>query len=323
MLAYRIDRYGDEPRLAEVPVPTPAAGEALVRIAACGLNFADTLMIAGRYQERPEPPVTLGMEVAGRIEALGPGTDGPPPGTRVAVYCGTGGLAEYGCFPVARCRPLPDAVGDAEAAGLQVAYGSAHLGLSRAARMQAGERLVVTGAAGGVGLTAVELGALMGAEVVAVARGPDKLAAAQKAGARHLIDADSDTIRDQLRALGGIDVAFDTVGGALFDACFRAARPEARMLLVGFAGGHLPELRPNHMLVKNVAVIGFWWGAYAAFAPEALTGSLDTLFGWCAAGRITPHVGAVLPLERAAEGLDMLRTRRAVGKIVVTMPTAG
>lgn len=317
MRRFCVEEYGVEPALVESDRPSPARGEALIRIAACGLNFGDTLMVHGKYQERPTPPFTLGMELSGTIEALGPETEGPSPGTRVAVFAGMGGLADYGCFDVRRCIPLPESVGFIDAAALQVAYGTSHLALTRAARLKPGDRLVVTGAAGGVGLTAVELGAKLGAEVVAIARGAEKLGVARAAGAHHLIDAESDDIRGQLKALGGIDVAYDAVGGALFDACFRAARPEARLLVIGFAGGGLPELRPNHMLVKNVAVIGFYWGGYLQFAPEALTDSLATMVDWCASGRIAPHVGSVLPLDRAGEGLAMLRERRAVGKIVV------
>ncbi|MGR3699951.1 MAG: NADPH:quinone oxidoreductase family protein, partial [Roseovarius sp.] len=216
MRAYHLPAKGAEPILTDLPRPTPGLGEISLRIAACGLNFADLLMIKGAYQDTPEAPFTLGMEVAGTVEALGPDTDGPAPGTRVAVFGGQGGLADYGCFPAARAVPLPDAMSFAEAAAFQVAYGTSHVALDHKARLQPGETLLVLGAAGGVGLTAVEIGKQMGARVIACARGADKLDVAKRAGADHLIDAASQDIRDTCRALGGVDVVYDPVGGDQF-----------------------------------------------------------------------------------------------------------
>jgi NADPH2:quinone reductase len=319
MRAFQLTAIGEPPALIDIPLPEPGPGEVRVRIAACGLNFADTLIVAGRYQQMPSLPATLGLELAGTVEALGPGTAGPGPGTRVAVYAGQGGLAEYGCFPAERCLPIPDGMPFAEAAGFQIAYGTSHLALTRAARLSAGETLVVTGAAGGVGLTAVEIGAALGARVVAVARGADKLAIAERAGANVLLDADSADLRAEIRALGGADVVYDTVGGDGFLTLLRAMRSEGRMLAIGFAGGGVPQVPANHLLVKNVSVIGFYWGGYLDFAPQVLTESLGELLDWYAAGRLRPHVGATLPLERAAEGLALLANRQATGKIVVTL----
>jgi NADPH:quinone reductase len=317
MKALRIEAPGVAPHLRESPRPAPGPGEVLVRIAAAGLNFADLLMIRGAYQDAPEMPFTLGMELAGTVETLGPGTAGPPPGTRVAVFAGHGALAEYGAFPAARCLPIPAKMPFEEAAGFLIAYGTSHLALARRARLAAGETLLVLGAGGGVGLTAVEIGALMGARVIAAARGPAKLAAARAAGAHVCLDTDSADLREAVRAEGGADVVYDAVGGAQFRAALRATKPEGRILLIGFASGDLPEIPANHLLVKNVSVMGFYWGGHLAFAPEALTASLGTLFAWYAEGRLRPHVSHVLPLDRAAEGLDLLRTRSATGKVVV------
>lgn len=323
MRAFRIEDFTTPPRLAEIATPEPGPGEVLVRIAACGLNFADLLMARGKYQDTPPLPATLGLELAGVVEGLGAGVTGLRPGQRVAVYGGSGGLAEYGVFPADRCLPLPDDMPLTEAAGFQVAYGSSHLALARAGRLQPGETLVVTGAAGGVGLTAVELGKLMGARVIAVARGADKLEVARAAGADEVLDSETTDLRDALKALGGVDVVYDTIGGPVFRPCFRACRPEARYLLIGFAGGEVQEIPANHMLVKNVAVIGFWWGGYLNFAPEVLTGSLAQLIRWYEDGRLKPHVSHVLPLERVEEGMTLLRERRSTGKIVITMGTGG
>ena len=319
MKAFRITETGAPPALLQIDAPAPGPGQVAIAIGACGLNFADLLMAQGTYQETPAAPFTLGLELAGTVTACGPGVTAPAPGTRVAVFAGQGGLAEAGVFDAALCTPIPDAMSFEHAAAFQVAYGTSHLALEHKARLQPGETLVVTGAAGGVGLTAVEIGKLMGATVIAIARGADKLEVARAAGADHLIDADSDDIRGQLKALGGVDVVYDAVGGALFEACFRACKPEARILVIGFAGGGVPQIKANHLLVKNISVIGHYWGGYLKFAPRVLTGSLATLLGWYEQGRLKPHVSHSLPLDRAAEALELIRQRKSTGKVVVTM----
>ena len=318
MRAYHVPSDGAPAALTRIDRPEPGAGQIRVRIAACGLNFADLLMLEGRYQDTPEAPFTPGMEVAGTVDALGPGVTAPAPDTRVAVFCGHGGLAEWGCFDAARAVALPDAMPATDAAAFQVAYGTSHVALEHRARMQPGETLLVLGAAGGVGLTAVEIGKLMGATVIACARGDDKLEVARRAGADHLIDAAHDDIRAGVRALGGADVVYDPVGGAQWQAAFRACKPEARLIPIGFASGEVPQIPANHLLVKNLSVLGLYWGGYLAFRPEVLTDSLATLLGWYEAGRIAPHVSNVLPLERTGEGLELLRKRRATGKVVIT-----
>ena len=317
MKAYRILEAGARPTLVDMPDPEPGPGEVALEIAACGLNFADLLMVDGSYQDTPEAPFTLGIELAGTVTGLGTGVTGVAPGDRVAVFGGRGGLAEAGCFPADRCVKIPEAMAFHEAAAFLVAYGTAHVSLAHRGRLAEGERLVVTGAAGGVGLTAVELGARMGAEVVAIARGADKLAVAGKAGAHHLIDAESEDIRGQLKALGGIDMLYDTVGDPLFTACFRAARPEARLLTIGFAGGQVPQVKTNHLLVKNLTVMGIYWGGYSGFAPEVLIGSLKELMGLWEAGGLHPHVSHRLPLEEVEQAMELIRTRRSTGKVVV------
>lgn len=318
MRAYHIARAGAAPALVEIDPPLPGPGEIAVRIAACGLNFADLLMIEGRYQDTPEAPFTLGMEVAGTVEALGPGVAGLAPGDRVAVFGGQGGLAESGVFPAARAVILPEAMSFTDAAAFQIAYGTSHVALDHKARLQPGETLLVLGAAGGVGLTAVEIGKRMGARVIACARGADRLAVARQAGADHLIDAASEDIRDACRALGGVDVVYDPVGGDQFKAAMRACRPEARLLVIGFASGELPQIPANHLLVKNLSVMGLYWGGYLSFRPEIVTDSLRQLFAWYEAGALRPHVSHVLPLERAGEALALLRARKSTGKVVVS-----
>jgi NADPH2:quinone reductase len=316
MRAMQITALGEPLVAAEIAPPEPGQGEVLLRILACGVNFADTLMQTGRYQEKHPLPLIPGMEVCGIVEALGPGVEAPAPGRRVVCFPGRGGFAEFASVPASLCLPVPDAMPDAEAAGFLVAYGTAHLALAHRARLQQGETLLVLGAAGGVGLTAVEIGKLMGARVIACARGREKLAIAAAAGADHLVDAEED-LRAAVRALGGADVVYDPVGGPLFDAALRATNPGGRLLPLGFASGSVPQIPANILLVKNLTVHGLYWGAYARLDPAAFTASLATLLDWYADGRLRPHVSHVLPLERANEALDLLRDRTATGKLVV------
>jgi NADPH2:quinone reductase len=303
--------------LMQIDRPQPAPGQIRLKIAACGLNFADLLMLKGQYQDTPPAPFTLGMEVAGTVEALGDGVTAPAIGSRVAVFGGQGGLAEYGCFDANRAVTLPDTMSMIDAAAFLIAYGTSHLALEHRARLQPGETLLVLGAAGGVGLTAVEIGKLMGATVIACARGADKLEAARHAGADHLIDAATDDIRAVVKSLGGADVVYDPVGGEQWQAAFRACNPEARLLPIGFASGEVPQIPANHLLVKNLSVLGVYWGGYMKFNPRAVTDSLNVLMRWYATGRIKPHVSHILPLDRVEEGLELLRTRASTGKVVI------
>ncbi|MDE0850569.1 NADPH:quinone oxidoreductase family protein [Yoonia sp.] len=318
MHAFRVLDYETPAKLIDVDVTAPAQGEVLIDIHACGLNFADLLMAKGSYQETPPTPFTLGMEVCGTVIAQGEGVTIPPLGARVAVFGGSGGLAEQGVFPAALCRDVPASMPSETAAGFMVAYGTSHLALTRRAQLQAGETLLVLGAAGGVGLTAVEIGKALGATVIAVARGADKLAIAQAAGADHLIDSDTQDVKALVKGLGGADVVYDPVGGALFKAALGACNREARVITIGFASGDVPQIPANIILVKNITVIGFYWGGYLSFNPEALIASMSDLFTMYTDGRLKPHVSHVLPLEKAQDALDLLQTRKSTGKVVVT-----
>ncbi len=319
MRAFRLESPDRKASLCNIDIPVPVKGEIRVKIHACGLNFADLLMLKGEYQDTPATPFTLGMEVAGVVDAIGPDTSGPEVGTPVAVFGGQGGLAEYGCFPADRAVHLPDGMGFTDAAAFQIAYGTSHVALNYKAGLQPGETLLVLGAAGGVGLTAVEIGKVMGARVIACARGDDKLEVAKQAGADHLIDAATEDIREVCKSLGGVDVVYDPVGGNQFKAAFRACRPEARILCIGFASGEVPQIPANHLLVKNLSVMGLYWGGYLNFRPKVVTDSLAVLLDWYSKGLIRPHVSHILPLEKAAGALDLLRTRKSTGKVVVTL----
>lgn len=309
---------GAAPRLANAETPDPGPGEVAVRLHAAALNFADLLMAEGRYQDTPSYPFVAGLEGAGVVEAAGPGV-GLTVGTRVAVT-GHGLLADRGLFPAEACIPISDRMPWTDAAGFQVAYGTSHLALTGPARLREGETLVVLGAGGGVGLTAVEIGAVLGARVIAVARGPDKLAAARLAGAAETIDsADTDDLKGALRAFGGVDVVYDAIGDAPGLAAFGALRPGGRHLVIGFAAGRPPILPLNHALVKNVSILGFYWGGYRKLDPQAMRDSLEAAFRLYDSGRLRPTAGAVLPLERAAEAYALLKDRKAIGKVILTM----
>lgn len=318
MRAFQITTAGGPASLTTLPSPRPAPGQVAVRLRACGLNFADMLMLQGKYQDTPIAPFTLGMEGAGTITALGEGVSSLQLGQRVAVFAGQGCLAEEGVFDADRLLAIPDAMSFEHAAAFQIAYGTSHMALAHCARLQPGERLLVTGAAGGVGMTAVETGKLMGAEVIAQARGAEKLAVAKAAGADHLIDVDED-LRARVKELGGADVVYDAIGGDVWKAAFRSANPGARLLPIGFASGEVPQIPANHLLVKNLTVIGFYWGGYLKHRPDAVRASLDTLLGWYSEGRLAPHISHCLPLEQAADGLELLRSRTSTGKVVITM----
>jgi len=313
---------GQPVEVREIAEPTLGPGEVLVAVRAAGVNFADGLMIDGRYQVKPAPPFVPGMEVSGVVAALGPGVDGLRPGCPV-VACTTGGAwAERVVCAASDVVPLPDGLDPVVAAGVPVAYGTSHLALGWKAALAAGETLVVHGAAGGVGLTAVEIGHAMGARVIATAGGPERLAVPLARGADHGIDSRADDLRDQIRALTGgrgADVIYDPVGGAVFDASLRAVAPDGRIVVIGFASGTVPQIPANLLLVKNVTVIGFDWGAYRRLAPARVRASLAwVLAGW-AAGRLSPLVSEVRPLAEAAEALARLRARQVSGKIVLTV----
>ncbi len=317
MRAMQVTELGQPLSLQQVPTPEPGPGEVQVKVHTCGLNFGDLLIIKGTYQEKPQLPATVGMELCGTITALGAGVTDLAEGQRVAAYCGFGALADYAAIPASLCVPIPDMMTAEDAAAFLITYGTSHVALDYKAHLRPGERLLVLGASGGVGLTAVELGKLMGAEVIAVARGAAKLEVAKSMGADHLIDSETDDIRSAVKGLGGADVVYDPIGGEQFDAAMRACNPEARLIPLGFASGTVPQIPANYLLVKNLTVLGLYWGGYTRVNPAVLTDSLKALSDWYAQGKIKPHVSHVLPLEEANDALELLRTRKATGKVVV------
>lgn len=321
MRAMQVTAYDQPLSLQELEMPVPQKGQVLVEIETCGLNFGDLLIIKGTYQEKPPLPFTLGMELAGKVVGVGEGVSHLKEGQRIAAYTGFDGLGEYAAIPAEICVAIPDMMSATDAAAFLIAYGTSHVGLDYKAHLKPGERLLVLGASGGVGLTAVELGKLMGAEVIACARGAAKLDVCRAAGADHLVNTETDDIREAVKALGGADVVYDPVGGDQFKSAMRACNPEARLLPLGFASGDVPQIPANILLVKNLSVLGFYWGGYARLNPAVLTESFKQLFAWYAEGELKPHVSHVLPLEQANEALELLRTRKATGKVVVQVKT--
>lgn len=313
-----VERLGEPPVLREVPAPQAGPGQVLVRMRAAALNFADLLKAKGEYQERQEPPFVPGLEGAGEVLAAPEGS-GFGPGDRVAVLA-AGTMAGIVAVPPSACTALPPDLGFEEAAGFQIAYGTSHLALAGRGALRGGETLAVLGAAGGVGLTAVEIGRAMGARVIGVARGQDRLQVVRAAGAAEVIDsAACPDLAAALRDLGGVDVVYDAVGDSAGEAAFRALKPGGRFLVIGFAGGRPPVLPLNHALVKNIAIHGFYWGGYAKLDPGAVSDSMAALFALFREGRLAPVVGRSMPLDRVAEAFEALRGRNSVGKIVLTL----
>ena len=305
--------------LEELPDPGhPGPGQVRLRIAAAGLNYADLLVTAGKYQVKHQPPFVPGFEAAGIVEAVGPGVAEVQVGDRVMAIPDAGGFAEAAIVAADAVYPAPKGLDAAEAAGFPVAYGTSYLALVEQAKLCAGETLLVHGAAGGVGLTAVEIGKALGAEVVATAGGPDKCAVAKAHGADHVIDYKSEDIRERVKTLvGGVDVVYDPVGGSAFEASLRVVNWNARILIIGFAGGPVPQIPANILLVKNVAAMGFYFGSWRRHRPDVAARSFAALKGMVDAGQLRPLVSHRLPLADFRRALGLIQGRQSTGKVVL------
>ena len=305
--------------LEQRPDPgAPGAGEVRIRIAAAGLNYADLLVTQGKYQVKHEPPFVPGFEAAGTVEAVGPQVTRFKAGDRVIAIPEAGAFADSAIVSADRIYPAPIGLDAAEAAGFPIAYGTSYVALAEQAKLQAGETLLVHGAAGGVGLTAVEIGKAVGARVVATAGGPDKCAIATAHGADHVIDYKAEDIRARVKELvGGVDVVYDPVGGAVFEASLRAVNWNARILVIGFAGGPVPQIPANILLVKNVAAMGFYFGSWRQHRPEVVKRAFSSLDGMVQAGQLKPLVSHRLPLADFRAALELIQARRSTGKVVL------
>ena len=288
------------------------------------MNFADILMVAGKYQEKPAFPFSPGLEVAGTVLKCGKGVRGFKKGDRVMAATSKGGFAEQVVAPANDVYRIPDGLSFEDAAGFPVVYGTAYGALNWRAQIKSGKTLLVLGAAGGVGLTTVEVGKAMGATVIAAANGAERTALAAEHGADHLIDYSTENLRDRVRELTdgkGVDVIFDPVGGQLFDVALRCLGWEGRLIVIGFASGTIPQVPANILLVKNCGVLGFYWGAYRRRDPRRMKAAYKQLFKWFEQDKLQPHVSQTFSLDQAGEAMRVLADRKAKGKIVLTTGT--
>ena len=308
--------------IADLPDPKPGPGEVVVDIAAAGLNFPDTLIIQGRYQTRPELPFSPGAEAAGTISALGPDVNGYQVGDRVVVLGSFGSFRERQVVSPHQLLPIPDDMDFITAAGFCLTYGTSYYALKDRAQLKPGETLLVLGAAGGVGLAAVELGRVMGAEVIAAASTDEKLAVAKRAGASMTVNYMTESLKERVKALTsgrGANVIYDPVGGDLAEQAFRASAWDGRFLVIGFAAGDIPRIPLNLPLLKSSALVGVFWGAWVDREPAAAAKNFQELFVMHAQGQLHPLVDQVFALDDYVAAYRVLLERRAKGKVIIKL----
>ena len=317
--------YGPPESLAWEEIDPPALDDdgVRVRVRAAGVNFPDLLIIEGKYQFKPDMPFAPGAEVAGEVVEVGAAVTRFAPGDRVIGMTRWNGYAEEAVVPEERCLGLPDGMSFETGAGFPMTYGTSYHALVQRGRLKAGETLLVHGASGGVGTAAVDIGGCLGARVIASGGSDDKLRAVQERyGVADAVNYRTDPAwKDRVKALtggAGADVVYDPVGGEVFEQSVRCINWEGRLLVVGFAGGAIPAVRANLVLLKGCQIVGVFWGAFVRRAPEANRANFDRLFAWFGEGRLRPLVSRTLPLERAPEAMRLLARREVVGKIVLT-----
>ena len=323
MKAVLCKQYGPPESLTieELPSPTPGAGEVVVTVKAASVNFPDVLIIQNKYQFKPPLPFSPGSELAGVVKEVGSGVSGWKPGDRVIAFTTYGAFAEEVKTEAARLVPLPAGMDFITGAAFLLTYGTSDHALRDRGALKAGESLLVLGAAGGVGLAAIEIGSALGARVIAAASSEAKLAVCREHGADATINYATEDLRKRVQALTegrGVDVVYDPVGGAYSEAAFRSLAWRGRLLVVGFAAGEIPKLPLNLALLKGAAAVGVFWGDFARREPQIFAESVSQLTRWYAEGRLRPHVSQTLPLAKAAEALKLLASREAKGKIVLT-----
>lgn len=307
-------------RFEEVPTPVLKAGHVLVNVDAAGVNFPDGLLVQGLYQMQPPFPFIPGNEVAGTIAAVAEDVTWLKPGMRVIGLVTLGGYAEKALIPAMQVMPLPDAIPSDEAAALVTAHATAHHALKQRANLQPGETLVVTGAAGGTGLAAVQIGKIMGAKVIAVCSTQEKLDLAQANGADILINYTERDLKDALKEATdgkGADVVYECVGGDTFHACSRSMAWEGRLLVIGFAGGDIPKFPVNLSLVKGYSVVGVFWGSFTQHDPKTFQANMQELLQWYVEGKVKVVVDQALPLADASTALAKVLNREVKGKMVL------
>ncbi|HEY4178346.1 MAG TPA: NADPH:quinone oxidoreductase family protein [Kofleriaceae bacterium] len=300
-----------------VPEPVVSAGHVVIEVKAAGVNFPDILITQGKYQFKPTPPFTPGGEVAGIVRAVGSNVTNVAVGDRVASTMLYGAFAEQVLVPAVACVKLPDAVSFEIGAATLLTYLTTYYALRDRAAMQPKETLLVLGAAGGVGIAAVELGALMGARVIAAASSDDKLAFCKAHGATETINYAREDLKERLKSLGGADVVYDPVGGDLSETALRGIKWEGRYLVVGFASGEIPKIPLNLTLLKGCQIVGVFWGQFAMREPVKNMQHAEQLFAWIGDGKLRPAIDTVMPFDQASEALAKLMRREVKGKLVL------
>ncbi|EAQ64572.1 oxidoreductase, zinc-binding [Marinomonas sp. MED121] len=305
----------------EVPDPTPNEYEIIIVVAACGINFPDGLLVQGLYQMKPEHPFSPGSEVTGTISQLGAKVKHLKLGQRVIGLTMTGGYAQKVAINSRMVLPLPDTISFEQGAGLITAHATAHHGLKQRANLKKGETLLVTGASGGTGLAAVQIGKAMGAKVIALCSSQEKLFAAKEQGADELLLSSDPDLKDKIKALTankGVDVVYEVVGGDIFQTCARTMAWNGRLLVVGFASGSIPEFPVNLALVKGFSVIGVFWGSFAQKEPANFMVNMQELLAWYEQGQVKVVIDQVYPLSQAPEALSKVFNRQSIGKLILT-----
>jgi NADPH2:quinone reductase len=312
----------DQLVLEEIPAPRPAAGEVVIAVKACGVNFFDGLIVQGKYQSKPPLPFSPGGELAGIVTEVGEGVARLAPGDRVLAFTAYGGYAEQVAADATKVIALPPEMDFVTAAAFPITYATSHHALKDRAHLKANETLLVLGAAGGVGLTAVELGKIMGARVIACASSEEKLALCREYGADALINYGASDLRERVRELTagkGVDVVYDPVGGAYAEPAVRSLGYDGRYLVIGFASGEIPRIPLNLLLLKVSSLVGVFWGAFAKAQPALNAANMAELLGWYSGGRLRPHVSGTYPLARYREALDAVMSRKVLGKVVLVV----
>ena len=327
MKAVLCKQYGPPESLVveEIEPLKAGKGQAVVTVKACSVNFPDTLIIQGKYQFKPEMPFSPGGEVAGVVKEVGEGVANFKPGDRVIAFTGWGGFAEEVVTEAARLLPMPDEMDFVTGAAFVMTYGTSIHALMDRAELREGETLLVLGAAGGVGLAAVELGKLMGARVIAAASSDEKLAVCKQYGADDVINYDTEDLRERIRTITGgrgVDVIFDPVGGKYSEAALRNMAWKGRHLVIGFAAGDIPRIPLNLTLLKGCSIVGVFWGAFTEREYKRNEEHLHTLVSWFLEGKLKPHISAKYPLAQAAQALNDMLNRQVRGKVVLVVEEA-
>ena len=322
MKALLCTRFGtpDDLEFTEIDEPAAGPGEAVVKVHAAALNFFDTLIIAGKYQYKPQMPFSPSAEFAGTVESVGAGVTAVKPGDRVVGYMIYGAARERLAISAERLIKIPDALDFDRAAGVCITYGTTLYALKDRAALRPGETLAVLGASGGVGLAAIELGKLMGARVIACASSDEKIAFAKKHGADDGINYAEDDLKYALRRVTdgrGADVIYDPVGGPYTEPALRSIAWKGRFLVIGFAAGDIPKLPLNLVLLKGCDVVGVFWGSSTEREPDTHRANTAQLLDWCAQGKLSSHVHAVYPLKDAPEALKAIAARQVMGKVIL------